>query len=108
MQLFNFQTILLTLLSLLVFTPNKVKAEEFQPLTNEQLKANPHLCVPIIGQSQNNGIVVNQVVGNNCQAYINAISTMQIEREREKTRQRQFETNAKMNLFQLFMSLPRK
>lgn len=97
----------IALISVVVIAPVKVKAEKFQALTGEQLKANPHLCVPIMGQSQNNGIVVNQVVGNNCQSYINGAFNLEAVREQEKTKRDQFETNAKIGLFQMFMSMPR-
>jgi hypothetical protein len=108
MNLFDRLILPIALLSFVVFMPNKVKAEEFQPLTGEQIKTNPNLCVPIVGQSQNNGVVVNQVVGNNCQAYINGAFNLEAVREQEKTKKNQFETNAKMNLFQLLMSMPKK
>mgnify|MGYP003390388133 CR=1 FL=1 len=110
MKLFNCvnRVVSITLSSVIVFVPVRAKAENFLPLTNEQLKANPHLCVPIVGQTQNNGIVVNQVIGNNCQSYLNGAFNLEAVREQEKTKRDGFETNAKIGLFQMFMSMPRK
>jgi hypothetical protein len=73
------------------------------PIDGEQLKNNPYLCTPVLGQEFVNGIVVDRVVGNNCQAYLNGKFNLEAVREQQETKREQIETQNKLFLFQYFV-----
>ena len=93
---------LLTLSGFLL--PLPASAEEYQFINPQVLENNPHgYCTPIINQTLINGIPVTQIVGHNCQSYVNGAFQLEAIREQEETKRKQIEIYGKLTLIQFFV-----
>lgn len=94
--------VLLTLSGFLL--PLPVSAEDYQFINPQVLENNPHgYCTPIINQTLINSIPITQIVGYDCQSYVNGAFQLEAIREQEETKRKQIEINGKLTLIQFFV-----